>query len=174
MSDSRWFVAIHEAGHAVAAIVLGGECHIAVVTDMGGECRIDGLRHTDSAFMTAAGPAAERLLASVPSPELPPPPVAKITDCEIPADGDTDTAPTLQLSDFYLTDDQRIASWAVNGYEADPERWLGRVLWCHSMAETIVRDHAEFIVAVATELYSRGSLTSADISQIQNRKEQAA
>jgi hypothetical protein len=36
------------------------------------------------------------------------------------------------------------------------------------MAEAIVRDHAAFIVAVATALYSRGSLTAAEIHKIQN------
>ncbi|MEZ6130524.1 MAG: hypothetical protein R3C59_17700 [Planctomycetaceae bacterium] len=63
MNDVRWLTAIHEAGHAISAIVQGGRCLglVLYAGDKSGQASIDELLPDRLAYAIASGPAAERL-----------------------------------------------------------------------------------------------------------------
>ncbi len=67
----RWRIAVHEAGHAVAHVALGG--HVAQVSirrarDTAGRCRtVDQLPPWETALVRLAGPCAELFTAAEPT-----------------------------------------------------------------------------------------------------------
>ena len=157
MGDSRWRIALHEAGHVVAgAFFANGTPAGAVLLPEGGGLAYltagDAPRTFGEALAVAAGLAAEALVA----------------DCDPPAVGDTiqADAPTPELTacveraeaDYKkaLPDDTRLARWACETLPGHPERWAGRVYWIRAAADDFVRRHAAEIVAVAGELYRLG------------------
>ena len=163
--QDRWEICIHEAGHVVAAIVLGGKCSRVVATSDGGVAHSLKLCPTDHAFVVASGPMADELLSSTPAPQL------KIEDLPVSAESsnDLDAEPANQVEAIAAlgapgpSDDQQLAEWAISNYPGDPERWAPRVYWAREIARRIVSDHREKIIDVATELYRKHVLKGTEI-----------
>ena len=167
MNDDRWFIAIHEAGHAVAGIALGGQVDGVVLMFDGGLAHVRGLHCDRHAFMVASGPAAEYLSQQHAAPER----VAE-TPPPLPANADFQFAEICYFADrpgllkTFESDDRKIAQWAIDGRESEPESWAGRVQFCHHIAAKIVAENEACIVEIARQLFIHGRLTSDEVSRI--------
>ena len=181
--ESLWKLAIHEAGHGVIAIVLGGQCTGVAIYGGGGGARLDGLDHHDElgtlfsrrhAIATAAGPAAEVLADRFPVPTETPAAHRKLTIDEFLANPDdvrnliADNQARPDEDRFLVSDDRKIAEWAIGGNEQFPETWAGRVADVHRAAAELVEQNAEAIARLATALYVRGSLDEDQVSDCLN------
>lgn len=158
---NRWTVAIHEAGHAVAAFVLTGTRVVATLHENGGGAAWphEELSPTDTAIMTAAGPLAESLANRYAAPDIPP--VARNTPS--PALPTLETVATIEtaaeLKSVFtksIADHVVIARWCIAGLEKHPQRWVQRHAWVQTLAARLIRDHEQQIVKVARVLYLRG------------------
>jgi hypothetical protein len=153
----RWTLSLHEAGHAVAFHVLShGGTATATLHEIGGAAWYGSdLMPTDSAMVTAAGPLAESLAERHPAPELPPASVNRPPVVETLATTETSTELRNDMTKA-LPDRVHIARWCIQGVEDQPERWVRRHVWIHSVAERLIRKHENLIVEVARALYLRG------------------
>lgn len=167
--NNRWKTAIHEAAHAAAAIALGGTVTRASLGDDGsGLCYCEVDTNTDQAFLTAAGPIAEELLADTPSPadefETVQPATPRILPLIL---SETDrqfiAAKDASRGKDSLSDDRFLALWAINGCENQPERWAERVAFANHIARQIVGDHRDEIIRIATALFFRQTIFQAEI-----------
>lgn len=158
----RWTVAIHEAGHAVAAFVLTGTRVVATLHENGGGAAwpLEELSPTDTAIMTAAGPFAEPLINRYAAPDIPP---SVTSNTPSPALPTLETVVTVETAaDLHkaiaraVPDHITIARWCIAGVEKQPERWAQRHAWVHTLARRIISDHEKHIVEVARVLYLRG------------------
>jgi hypothetical protein len=170
--EHRWKSALHESGHGVAAIALGGKCLGLVLLDAGysGLCQSGDLDATRQAFMIAAGPAAEKLAVEHPVPDVP------IEESIVTAD-EIESLPVFETSPLlacqlvripdtrkqFSSDDRQLALWAVTGHEDEPERWAARRYFADHVAGDLVSKNSAAIVAVATELFQRTSLSETEI-----------
>lgn len=168
MSESRWETALHEAGHCVAALALGGECRGAVVLpDGGGYAQPIVLDSTQHAYAIAAGAVAEDLAKQHPAPDVE---IGSrwLTDDEIEALPISQSAPLLarrlgsnpRNSD---SDERTLALWAIQGRERFPHEWVSRIEHAKTMAAAIVRRNADAVVRVARALFIAGSLSEQEI-----------
>jgi len=168
-NNMRWKTAIHEAGHCITAIILGGQCHrLAIHHTGGGIAFVTGLSPFDHAVMVAAASEAETLLADSPPPEREPSPesfdvpdpISELTATEklehIAAKHPVNKSPT---------DEHCIAQFCIRGLESEPERWAQRYHLIHHIAAQVVRDHRDAILRVATELFTRGVLSEFEIKE---------
>tara|TARA_R110002049_G_scaffold72490_7_gene187569 strand:- start:154450 stop:154998 length:549 start_codon:yes stop_codon:yes gene_type:complete len=168
----RWRVAIHEAGHAIAALELGGETNGVILTaQSSGLALVDGLHGDCDAFMSAAGTAAEYLADQHTAPDEPITTPQQIAADDIPADSHRDFATACSFADLptprsSIPDDVRIARWAIAGRESDPDCWAGRVDFAKYVAEKIINANVDRIVAVASQLFIRGRLSGDEIQTI--------
>lgn len=170
--NERWQTACHEAGHAIASIVLGGKAHgVVLFPGGGGQAQIDELLADRLAYSIAAGPAAERLAKEHPAPTESPVESILLSVDEVEALPVFASAPYIacQMARSHedrknsATDAQILAHWAIRGCEDVPEAWAGRVAHAHRMAAEIVRRNAESIVRVARALFVAGSLSEIQI-----------
>ena len=175
MKAERWRFCLHESGHGLSAIVLGGRCLGLVIFDdgTGGLSQADELLGNREAYSIAAGPAAEILASRFPVPE-----VAVIANC-INVDN-LETSPLFASSPMlacqmartpdtrkhFDSDDRALALWAIDGNESEPERWASRVALARRIASEIVERHADAIVRVATALFASGSLCRDEITEL--------
>ncbi len=159
---NRWTVAIHEAGHAVAAFVLTGTRVVATVHENGGGAAwpLEELSPTDTAIMTAAGPHAEPLANRYAAPDIPPTVTGDTVSSALPT---LETVAKLEtaaeLKNVFtksISDHVVIARWCISGLEKHPERWAQRHAWVQSLARRLIRDHEKHIVDAARVLYLRG------------------
>lgn len=159
---NRWTVAIHEAGHAVAAFVLTGTRVVATLHENGGGAAWphEELSPTDTAIMTAAGPLAEPLANRYAAPDIPPQVAGNTPSPALPT---LETVATLEtaaeLKSVFtksIADHVVIARWCIAGLEKHPERWAQRHAWVQTLAARLIRDHEQQIVEVARVLYLRG------------------
>lgn len=168
MIDPRWKTAIHESGHALAAIVLGGKClGIVLYPDGGGQTHFTELLGDREAFAIAAGQAAERLAQSYAAPECLP--TAEIETVHLRESSPFLACQLSKGSDVhkeFVSDDRYIALWAIGGNESEPERWVARVAHAHRVAVQIVETNAAAIVRVAAELFVRGNLCRDEITEL--------
>jgi hypothetical protein len=174
MLDSRWKTSCHEAGHAVAALELGGRAlGVCLLSEGGGLCQNDELDGTRNAFAAAAGPAAERLADEHPVPDV-------ITD-QTPVNVDElenlpvfASAPAIacqmarspKTRRQYDHDDRIIALWAIGGTESAPDCWGRRVEFARQVAAELVERNTAAIVAIAKELFQRSSLSETEIKTL--------
>lgn len=161
---NRWTVAIHEAGHAVAGVVLSGGRVVMTLHEDGGGAAwpLEDLPPTDFAIMTAAGPLAEPLAARHAPPEIPVPvsgnepsvrqPLPTMESSTTP-DAVADIRRNLARSP---PDHVAVARWCIAGVKDQPERWAQRHAWLQTLAARLVRDHEQQIVEAARVLYQRG------------------
>lgn len=177
MKTDRWIVACHEAGHAVSTIVLGGRCDgVALLDDMSGLCQSFELLGDREAYCIAAGPAAEPLAEQYPVPEFTPPESRPTVD-EIESLPICQTAPFLAAQmarseadrKYGPSDDRRIALWAIEGREDQPEVWAGRVAHAHRIAADIITQNADSIVRVASALFKTNSLSGPEVTALFER-----
>jgi hypothetical protein len=179
MKSERWISACHEAGHGIASLVLGGKCFGLALYDGGqsGQASISELDANRYAFAVAAGPAAERLAEEYPAPNCTPAESRTLTVDEIESLPVRKTSPYLAAQLARTSDDRKdgpsddrlIALWAIGGHEDQPDSWAGRVAHAHRIAADIVQRNATAIVAVATELYMRGSLCGPEVLSISEK-----
>ncbi|GJQ30705.1 MAG: hypothetical protein HBSAPP03_25890 [Phycisphaerae bacterium] len=161
---NRWIVSLHEAGHAVAALVLSGTRVVATLHENGGGAAwpLEELSPTDAAIMAAAGPLAEALADRHTAPEIPPP-VASKEPCFPPALPTLESAATVETAGKLkrelaqaVSDHVVVARWCIAGIEKQPERWSQRHAWIQTLAKRLIRSHEKSIVEVARVLYQRG------------------
>ena len=175
MSSNRWRIALHESGHAVACLALGGRCTGVVLLDDGSEgiaeiCELLGDR---DAFAVAAGPAAESLVDQFTVPDV------AITLAVVSLDNfeslpifesspylATQMARTAGTRSAHISDARRLALWAITGREDLPERWAGLVEHAHQVAAEIVRHNAAAIVRIAEQLFVSGSLAESEVKAL--------
>tara|TARA_R110002049_G_scaffold47902_1_gene138362 strand:- start:53790 stop:54344 length:555 start_codon:yes stop_codon:yes gene_type:complete len=171
-SDHRWLVSCHEAGHAIAALELGGETNGVILTGNGGGMALSDDLHGDrEAFVVAAGPAAEYLAEHHDAPDAPITTPDQVAATDIPADSHRDFATVCMFADLptprsSMPDDVRIARWAIAGRESDPDCWAERVDFAKYVAAKIINANTDRIVAVARQLFVRGRLSGDEIKSI--------
>jgi hypothetical protein len=173
--ETRWETALHESGHAIASLTLGGKCLGLALLDDGdsGCCQSGDLDATRTAFMVACGPEAERLAESFPVPDVPIEQMIVTVD-EIESLPVFETSPllacqmvrTADTRKRFSSDDRQLALWAISGNEADPESWARRVEFARYVAEGLVTKNAETIVRVATALFTKTSLSGPEVTAI--------
>jgi len=173
---ARWRSALHEAGHVVAALVFNREDHVArtvrAVVAKSGACTIcvPPLTGYEEAFEAACGPAAEFLAEKV----RPPGPVPT---CRRRRPGPSEPAFLTRMTDYECarphpletSDERRIALWAINGIEGEPERWAERVTRLRWHTYLFVRDAAGPILAAARRLYREGGLTVTSFEDLKEK-----
>jgi hypothetical protein len=177
MTSERWNTAVHESGHAVSAIVLGGRCKGLILLDDGtsGCAELEEILGNRQAYATAAGPAAERLASEYAPPEEP------VKEQSVTVDNFEDAplfesspyltvqlARTAETRKIHKSDNRLIAEWAIGGNEDQPETWAERVAHCHQMAAEIVERNAAKIIRVAERLFVRGCLNEREILELLN------
>jgi hypothetical protein len=174
MMPDRWRTACHEAGHAVAAVVLGGKCLGVVLYGDGGQAQLDELLGNRNAFAVAAGPVAERLAEQFPAPATPPAETRVLSVDEIEALPVCASAPFLGCQLARTAQDRKggdsdarsLALWAVTGNEDAPETWAKRVEFARRVADEIVQANAAAIIRVGESLFVYGSLSRDEINQL--------
>lgn len=160
---ARWRVALHEAGHAVAALALTPRRTVRAVLLAGG----GGLTFAGDAggllgaLVSAAGPAAERLAALHPAPPLPSwrdggdePLAAPVVD------GARGLA-CRRLLERGDVDGDLVTAWCTRGGAGrapDWRRWREELVRLRWAARRFVREHANEILAAAARLYVEGEL----------------
>jgi len=167
--NKRWSTAIHESGHACTALALGGAAtRLSLGEDGSGLCHFEAVNQNDAAFVAAAGPLAEKLLADFPSPadegEQHEPQAKRI----LPAPFEEADRPFVAARDITLgletpSDARRLALWAITGFEDEPERWVERLVFADHVAGQIVADHEAAIVRIATALFFRTTIFQEEI-----------
>lgn len=176
MIDSeRWRFCLHESGHGVSAIALGGKClGLVVFADgSGGLAQNTQLLPDREAYSIASGPAAETLETRFPAPEM------AVSACDVTTKNFVSlpiysSSPGLAVQmarsednrGHFDSDDRCLALWAIGGHEDRPESWSGRVAFVKHVAAEIIERNAESIVRVATELFVRGSLCRDEITEL--------
>ena len=175
MSKALWRTSLHESGHGIASLALGGTCEGLVMFDDGaGIAQIGELLPNQEAYSIAAGPAAESLASDFPIPNVESAKTGVLTVDEIETLPLFATAPALACQLARTSDDRRpgdsdnrrLALWAIAGCEDEPGRWAERVAFAHRIAGEIVRNNAQAIAAVAAELFSKGSLSGSEVAAI--------
>jgi hypothetical protein len=169
MTNDRWRIACHEAGHAVACLALGGQC-IGVMLHVDGGLAMNSELFGDlEAYSIACGPGAESLSEQFDSPEREP------VSLDVVASNppvDTEFSLWCMVADVpgihrrFQTDDQRLAQWAICNREDDPDCWARRVRFACFIAGKIIETNQAAILRVATELYERGAVTGDKIKQL--------
>lgn len=166
MNNARWKTAVHEAGHAVACVILGGRCDgIGIEPEGGGYANCTELSPSFDAFTTAAGPEAEYLSAEIAPPDIPSPSLSPVPLPSVGVDDLAHARSVLARAAFLRSppDDVRLAEWAISGRADDPDCWAGRVRFARHTASKIVADHRDTILSVARELFARGVLSKSEI-----------
>jgi hypothetical protein len=178
MKSDRWVIACHEAGHAVSTIVLGGRCDgVALLDDTSGLCQSLELLGNREAYCIAAGPAAERLAEEYPAPDCTDSESRTLTVDEVESLPICKTAPFLAAQmarseadrKYGPSDDRRIALWAIEGREDQPEVWAGRVAHAHRIAADIITKNAAAVVRVASALFKTNSLSGPEVTALFER-----
>jgi hypothetical protein len=160
MTSSRWETALHEAGHVVAGTLLlrDTKCGAVVLESAGGMAFInvsEPLRTFNEALAIAAGSAAGELADRYPVPATEPAPVPAVRKDASPHQT---SYPALSAMPS-IPDSVRLARWCCEQCPDEPDRWAKRHVWIQREAEFFVRDHAQEIVAFATQLYVHGFFT---------------
>ena len=170
-TNDRWRTAVHEAGHAVACVELGGRCSgLALFPTGGGLAGTQGLFGDKHAFMTASGHAAEILATEYSAPELPvvetAAPEPSIDTIGEPSWFSFNTARYEEQPERYETDQRTLALWSIAGREEDPDSWARRVRFAHHVADQIVKANATRIVRLAAELFVKNRLSRVEIETL--------
>ena len=162
-TDTRWKTALHEAGHAVAAIALGGKCcGLVLFDDTSGQAHLAELLGDREAFSIAAGQAAEQLAGNYSAPEC----SLMVAVETLPQTSEflvTQLAKGDDVHNEFVSDSRLLAVWAISGWEELPESWAGRVAHAHRVAAELVDRNAAAIVRVAESLFVCGSLGEQEI-----------
>jgi hypothetical protein len=150
-----WHGALHESAHLVAARVLLKKSGTAMVFgEGGGVAEVGGgvPASFKEAMVAAAGIFGDVLALSYPPPEGLSP-----TPAEVAA---PQTAQRLKAAyGRVMSDRMAVAQWCIADRECEPDTWAARHAWVFSSAEEFVQEHRQEVVAVATELFSRGVIT---------------
>jgi len=169
-SDDRWKFSLHEAGHACAAIALGGRCTAVVLHRGGGGALIGELPRDNHVYATAAGPVAEWLSMENPCPTESPVPDRPLTiDDILTRGGDLrvimacDAARPAGDRQILPNDDAVIFAWAVDGMDSTLDSGIRRLDHARRMGAKVVVRVATAIVRVATGLYIAGELDEQEI-----------
>ena len=171
MNSQRWQTAIHESGHGVACVVLGGVCtRLAILPDGSGLAFNSCLSPFARAVSVAAGPTAELRLADCPPPATEPTPQAfDVVQCEIPEPTAAERLESIAArypDGSVPTDAQTVAHFCIRGFETRPEKWVSRFDMVQLAAGELIRDHQTKILAVAAALFARGILTETEILEL--------
>lgn len=175
MTDDQWRIAVHEAGHAVAALEFGGQCDgLVLLPEGGGLAGVEALGNGRDAYMIAAGPESERLAEEYDAPEAMRPSGELLTVNEIESTSIFRSAPYLaaQLAKpenkrkSWVSDERHLALWAITGHEHDPESWARRLDFVRHVAREVVDRNVETIIRLARALYEAGSLSADEILAI--------
>lgn len=168
--SARWKTALHEAGHAVACIAMGGRCDgVVILPENAGLAATSELLGDREVFVVAAGPAAESLVDrfGVPSMITQQPALLEIERLPV-----FQSEPLLASQMAHATnhrfdsDDRGLALWAITGHEDAPESWAPRVEHAKRVATEIVEKHADTIARVASLLFACGSLAREEITNL--------
>lgn len=160
----RWEVALHEAGHLVAAEVLLKDKAGAVIVDVdgstAGQAYIDvgnPPRSFKEALAIAAGMKAEGLAGLHDAPTLPLTPLQIVRPVAADVSRERSSHASIVASmQTGPSDDLRIAKWCCEHHPDKPEVWVSRHCWIHRAARVFVRRHAGAILDAARELYLTG------------------
>ncbi|MDZ4686691.1 MAG: M50 family metallopeptidase [Planctomycetaceae bacterium] len=171
MTSDRWKTSVHEAGHAVAAVVMGGRCAGLVLVDDGGLAQNYELLGAREAYAIAAGPAAERLVEQHPAPTTSPAKSKVLTVDEIEALSVFGTAPFLacqlgRAADnrrHFDSDERTLALWAITGREDTPGSWATMLEHANRVAAEIIARNSTAVVRIAAALFVAGSLSEDEI-----------
>jgi len=160
----RWQVAVHEAGHLVAAEVVLNDKGGAVIVDVNGGTEGQACvdvgnppRSFKEALAIAAGMEAERLAGFYDAPTLPPKSVHTVRPVamDVPQERSSH-ASIVPSTNSGPSDAERIARWCCEHHPYKPEVWVSRYHWAHCTARLFVRKHARAILDAARELYLTG------------------
>ncbi len=180
MMNERWRTSIHEAGHAIASITLGGRCDGVLLNAVGGLAICDDLTGDQFAFMAAAGPAGEILLQHHEAPEAAQASYKEVAEEKMLEVAGKEFATVCMFADVeqppstQKSDDRHIAEWAIGGRETDPGCWARRVNLAKYVAGKIVAEHAAAIVRVAERLYVEGRVPGQQIEILMQNQEATA
>ncbi len=170
MSNQQWLTSLHEAGHCVAALALGGRVESVLRLDDAGMAHSVELEGGRDVYMTAAGPAAEALAEQYDPPAIEPIAETRVIESIQKNDDPGEAADWVvrrgvkKWSRSCIPDDRRLALWAIGGYESEPDRWASRVAFARHIAAQIVDDRQKEIVRIAERLYQTGFLTGDEVS----------
>lgn len=171
-SDERFTICMHEAGHAVAGVILGGRVGGILLVADGGLAHVDHLSPDSHAFMVASGPAGESLAVDHEAPDTPQADYEEIATAELPEGTDRGFVWSCSFADVEgglrkaKSDDRSLAEWAIGGVEQYPEQWERRIKLARRVAAEIVRDHEAAIVRIAKQLFIHGRVTGGEIKQL--------
>lgn len=170
--SDRWRTAIHEAAHAVAGLRLGGRVDGLLLVADGGLAHCDELSPDNHAFMTAAGPNAERLADEYDAPDGPLASYKEIATNELPEGTSNDFAWSCSFADVQgvsqtaKSDARTLAEWAITSHEHEPESWARRVTFAKRVAAELVDRNADAIARIAERLFIQGRLTGDEIKSL--------
>ena len=164
--SERWRAACHEAGHAVAGAVLGVRPRWAMLLPEGaGLCHFGpGGDDFTTAFISAAGSAAEHLADSVSAPTLP-------QACQKRSAAAAELERTVsELGGYIRSEEPAQPDWRMVALYAsntpDCAKWQARAERVQSLVGRLVFIHRAAILRIATELYRRGVLTVDDVNEL--------
>lgn len=177
--NNRWATALHEAGHAAAGLALGvAVFRVSLNAQDGGLCWHDFTSSSKDAYLVAAGPIAQKLLADFPPPqereqssepksfaELPPHIAEKVRRYYAENDG--------TFGKDAVSDERQLALYAIEDCEDEPERWAYRIRIANQVATTIVNAHREQIIRIATLLFHQQVIFQDEIAAAFKGDEQA-
>lgn len=160
----RWDVAIHEAGHAVAGLLLAADptekAAAIIETHQGDGCAPlpTSLSRFDYIIAVAAGPVANELLEHEPAPPLP-----RVADRQAdvstlrvfpdePRPAVEETAPPEPTD----PDEVRIAEACIDGFAKQPWAWLRNYETFQREARRMVIENRRLILAVAKIVFAQG------------------
>lgn len=171
MTSDRWVTAVHEAGHAVAALELDGQCEGLVLNVDGGLAHVTVPCPDREAYMIAAGPTAQELAGKNAAPELQGPEKLGTTKALHPKE-DFMFALSVELAEVpgsmrtLETDERRLAVWAIGGHESEPDSWARRIQFANYVAHKVVSANVEKIIRVAEQLFIHGHLSGDEVTGI--------
>lgn len=150
MTDQRWVIAFHEAGHGVTAVALGLPLSYVEIARKGDSCgramfshEVEPSKQLSYLVMTAAGPAAE----------------LKLTGEMMPEFHHSDRERIRSFFEDQVHEEERQGKRILVGTEARIKRTLAR-------AEALVAEHWLWISNVAGELFVHRYLTANDVRDI--------
>ncbi|MBK9118004.1 MAG: hypothetical protein IPM18_00125 [Phycisphaerales bacterium] len=161
--SERWRIAVHEAGHAVAAYRLGAWPGLVAITGPSTGLAVSAMDGPGwaVAVVAAAGPAAERFAAEYAAPRREPLPAARTADV---ATRQVAMVRAAFPPESLVDDGATIGAWAAAA--RDGAGRLSRLCAVHAAARLLVMLHAAQVLAVARAVFARGVVAGAELERL--------